>query len=202
MLEELCRGALWDACNECADKAPLVTVKGKPWKQVPQFTSFFDSGYLVFDWHGMPIEKIVRYRPDSVIRKSWVWFNENADAICKGYIDKRHGGNLENAMRSFGTFSALFADFKDYFAERKNVFMEKTEMALQTRKEELARKGKTPQSHGGVANLLKVLTKTMQGQGSSIHTIAKVQYTVCLQAGIFIPDEFLTDVLTATDIMG
>lgn len=66
---------------------------------------------------------------------------------------------------------------------------------------ELAKRGKSPQSHGGVANLLKVLTKTMHDQGSSIYSIAKVQYAVCMQAGIFIPDEFLTDVLVANEIM-
>ena len=57
-------------------------------------------------------------------------------------------------------------------------------------------------SHGGVANLLKVLTKTMNEQGSTIRTIAKVQYAVCLQAGIYIPDEFITDVLVAEDMAG
>ena len=57
-----------------------------------------------------------------------------------------------------------------------------------------------PNSHGGVANLLRVLTKTMNAQGSSIRTIAKVQYTVCLQAGIYVPEEFMNDVLTAADI--
>ena len=55
-------------------------------------------------------------------------------------------------------------------------------------------------SHGGVANLLKVLTKTMHEQGSSIRTIAKVQYAICTQAGIYVPDEFITDVLVAADI--
>lgn len=55
-------------------------------------------------------------------------------------------------------------------------------------------------SHGGVANLLRVLTKTMHEQGSTIRTIAKVQYAICLQAGIYVPEEFMTDVLTAADI--
>ena len=79
--------------------------------------------------------------------------------------------------------------------------MERTEQALSERKEELAKRGKTPQSHGGVANLLKVLTKTMHDQGSTILTIAKVQYAVCIQAGIYIPEEFLTDVLVAQEIV-
>lgn len=59
---------------------------------------------------------------------------------------------------------------------------------------------KTPQSHGGVANLLKVLTKTMEKQGSDIASIAKVQYAVCVQAGIYIPDEFIRDVAVTLDM--
>ena len=59
---------------------------------------------------------------------------------------------------------------------------------------------KTPQSHGGVANLLKVLTKTMEKQGSDISSIAKVQYVVCVQAGIYIPNEFIRDVAVTLDM--
>jgi hypothetical protein len=58
---------------------------------------------------------------------------------------------------------------------------------------------KTPSSHGGVANLLKVLTKTMLQRGASLDTIAKTQYAICTQAGIYIPSEFLTDVSVALD---
>ena len=57
-----------------------------------------------------------------------------------------------------------------------------------------------PQSHGGVANLLKVLTATMKAQGSSIKSIAKMQYAICLQAGIYVPEEFITDILVAANI--
>lgn len=38
----------------------------------------------------------------------------------------------------------------------------------------LKRKGKTTGTHGGVANLLKTLTKTMEKQGADIRSIAKV----------------------------
>ena len=78
--------------------------------------------------------------------------------------------------------------------------MQETNNLIDVKKGELKRQGKMPQSHGGVANLLKVLTQTMKAQGSSIKTIAKVQYTVCIQAGIYIPEEFITDVLVAANI--
>ena len=58
-----------------------------------------------------------------------------------------------------------------------------------------------PQSHGGVANLLKVLTKTMEKQCADIMNIAKVQYAVCIQAGIYIPDDFVQDVAVAMDVL-
>ena len=58
---------------------------------------------------------------------------------------------------------------------------------------------KIPHSHGGVANLLKVLTNTMKMQGADIRSIAKVQYAICKQAGIYISDEFIEDVAVAME---
>lgn len=47
---------------------------------------------------------------------------------------------------------------------------------------------------------MKVLTKTMEKQGADIANIAKVQYAVCVQAGIYIPDEFVRDVAVTLDM--
>ena len=68
-------------------------------------------------------------------------------------------------------------------------------------KKQILESGKQPNSHGGVANLLKTLTKTMEKQGASIQSIAKVKYTICMQAGIYIPDEFIEDVAIALSVM-
>ena len=76
--------------------------------------------------------------------------------------------------------------------------MEKMEIDIQKVKEMSEKK--TPQSHGGVANLLKVLTKTMEKQGADIASIAKVQYAICIQAGIYIPDDFVRDVAVTLDM--
>ena len=73
--------------------------------------------------------------------------------------------------------------------------MEKMEVDIQNVRDMSAKK--TPQSHGGVANLLKVLTKTMEKQGADI---AKVQYAIWVQAGIYIPDEFIRDVAVTLDM--
>ena len=79
--------------------------------------------------------------------------------------------------------------------------MDKTETAISAWTTEMTKTGKIPQSHGGVANLLKILTKTMKEQRSGIESIAKMQYAICMQAGIYIIPEFLTDVLVAEDLM-
>lgn len=42
---------------------------------------------------------------------------------------------------------------------------------------------------------------TREKQGADIKNIAKVLYAVCIQAGIYIPDEFLMDVAIAADIL-
>lgn len=57
-------------------------------------------------------------------------------------------------------------------------------------------------SHGGIANLLKVLTKTMEQQGADIRNIAKMQYGICRQAGILIPNEFIEDVAVVLNAQG
>ena len=41
----------------------------------------------------------------------------------------------------------------------------------------------------------------MEKQGADIKSIAKVQYAVCMQAGIYIPDEFIEDVAVALTIV-
>ena len=48
----------------------------------------------------------------------------------------------------------------------------------------------------------KTLTKTMEKQGADIRSIAKVQYTICMQAGIYIPDEFIEDVAVIVNAEG
>lgn len=199
MLEELCRSAMFDMCNAVAKKERLVKLKGT--KRTNQWLGFFNSSLDGFHWGYLPLTKAVNSRRNTTIRRAWVWFNENSKQICEAYIRDEYGGDIELAMRSAGTFQTLFKDFKEYFAKRRDLIVDKMEKAVAEGKQKLAKAGRLPQSHGGVANLLKVLTKTMHEQGNSIYTVAKVQYAICVQAGIYIPDEFLTDVLTAVDAM-
>jgi hypothetical protein len=202
MLEELCRSSFYTACCEKKHSEGLVYLKGRP-RPTKMLADFQIDQYMKFDWHFLPIDTFIGRgkRRNSTQRLAWVWFNEHAKQIRDAYIKKEYGGDIGLAMMFAGNFDTLFTEFLDYFSARRKAFMEKTENALAVNKTALSNRGKSPQSHGGVANLLKVLTKTMHDQGSSIFSIAKVQYAVCMQAGIFIPEEFLTDVLVAQEIM-
>lgn len=198
MLESFCRPKIYDKCIKVTGSEPLCWLKGQ---QKPEwdYEGFYAPGqidkYIVFD-----TDLYKRINRSKTGRKAASLFSRKGDVICEGYINEVFG-NWETAINQLGTFNNLAKGFEEYFEERKKQFMEKTEDIIAKLPKQITKSGTIrTNSHGGVANLLKVLTRTMHEQGSSIRTIAKVQYAVCTQAGIFIPDEFITDVLTAADI--
>lgn len=130
--------------------------------------------------------------------KCRMYFEENSKSIAEKYIQMRWG-TAENAVEHTNSFLGLCADFAKWFNERRDGFLKEMDAAIaEIKKFQMSEK---PQSHGGVANLLKVLTKTMEKQGADITNIAKVQYAICIQAGIYIPDEFVQDVAVAMNIL-
>ena len=134
-------------------------------------------------------------------RKAVGLLSRNGMHIGDAWIREVYNGDWLNAIRKHINFNEFFDDFEKWFAEKRRKFMEKSaEMILAMRPDIKDIKLIKTHSHGGVANLLKVLTKTMNEQGSTIQSIAKMQFCVCTQAGIYLPDEFVTDVLTAIDI--
>ena len=200
MLEAFCRGNVWEQCKRVTGEAPLVSLRGKAvthW----EFEGFYDgfSGYTVYN-NGI-VKKIIHEPTNSPRRKAVGLFSRNGEKIFQGMIDERYHGDWREAILAKKTFGYLWNEFEDYFDERRRQFMKKTDEIIAQMPKQLTQAGKIrTNSHGGVANLLKVLTKTMQAQGSTIRTIAKVQYAICTQAGIYVPDEFITDVLVAADI--
>ena len=145
-------------------------------------------------------KKLVKQPFGSPLRLAASLFSKHGEKICDSYVKERFG-TWEQAIKDSGTFDNLVKGFERYFAERKMKFMEKTDKLIEQMPKLLTKDGRIrTNSHGGVANLLKVLTRTMHEQGSSIRTIAKVQYSICTQAGIYVPDEFITDVLVAADM--
>ena len=201
MIENFARTGIYDKF-ETVCTVPLITLKGHRKPVYPDWYIYFFDRADRYGVYGKGVAPMVLRSPsNSVIRKCLGFFSRNGAEIGQLYIDSHFGGSWETAMKETETFNSFMDGFNDFFEERRRLFMEKTDALIQQEAGNMAeRKSRFPQSHGGVANLLKVLTKTMQEQGSSIRTIAKVQYAVCLQAGIHIPEEFITDVLVVADM--
>lgn len=125
------------------------------------------------------------------------YFEDNSGKIISIFLRDTYG-TIETAVSHTDSFMKLSEEFQNWFDERRMKFMEQTDTDIQKWKEACA--ANKPQSHCGVANLLKVLTKTMEKQGADIANVAKVQYAICVQAGIYIPDEFVRDVAVTLDM--
>ena len=123
------------------------------------------------------------------------FFMKNSNGLCNCFLLEKYSGNVENAMDKTGKFDILYQQFLNWFDQKRRDF--RMTFDIEESKKQIFENGKRPNSHGGVANLLKVLTKTMDKQGAGIENIAKMQYTICMQAGIYIPDEFIEDVAVA-----
>lgn len=121
------------------------------------------------------------------------WFQENGDYICDLWIKDMYG-NISNALNSNKSFNELWNNYLNWFNHKRTELRNKMKQELRKSTGNASQELQIPRSHGGVANLLKVLTKTMKMQGADIRSIAKVQYSICTQAGIYIPDEFIEDV--------
>ena len=113
-------------------------------------------------------------------------------------------GSKEAAFWKTETRYELQVAYMDWFEKKRKELRAKMKDNMITKECNIAltKKGKTTGTHGGVANLLKTLTKTMEKQGADIRSIAKVQYTICMQAGIYIPDEFIEDVAVIVNAEG
>lgn len=114
-------------------------------------------------------------------------------------------GNVKRAILETSTWIELWNDFEDWFEEKRKRFMVKMDdqiAEIMSKKEVVTGKSRKPAPVGAVANLCKELRRTMELQGADITSIAKVEYAVCVQNGLYIPDEFLTDVAVALDVEG
>lgn len=127
---------------------------------------------------------------------------DRGNVFIQCFLNAYYHNSLEIAIKCTETFEQLWQQLLEYFNMRKEKFMERQKAEIDIAKQTGIANKKTPQSHGGVANLLKVLTKTMEKQGADIKNIAKMQYAICKQAGIYIPDEFLTDVAVMLEATG
>lgn len=199
MIESYCRYEMFEQCKRVTGQKPLVRLKDSH-EVIWEFEQFFSgmSGFgIIMDNR----EFRNRRERDMTFRKAVGILSRNGKHIGDAWIREVYNGDWLDAIRKHYNFNEFFADFEKWFAEKRRKFMDKTaEMILAIRPDIKDIKLIKTNSHGGVANLLKVLTKTMNEQGSTIQSIAKMQFCVCTQAGIYLPDEFITDVLTAVDL--
>ena len=199
MVERVCENALKHLCRQVVERhnPPLVRLKGdKKNISANPFKDFVDSEFGWFDTYlaRMSMRRAVCHD------KCVALFNQKSSFLCLIFLTQKYDGDLESAMTQAGKFEVLYQEFLNWFDDKRREFQ--MQFNVSEAKKQMLENGKRPNSHGGVANLLKTLTKTMEKQGASIQSIAKVQYTICMQAGIYIPDEFIEDVAVVLSVMG
>lgn len=200
-LEHICKTELRDMAQKVFDKKskPLVRLKGECPKESEfdnKQKTYFDnsSSWYQFTWQRGRCGWGSQYW---LTAKCENYFEANSERFILNFLSETYG-DIETAVAQTECFTELWNGFQRWFDERRKRFMEQTELDIQKWKGICG--SAKPQSHGGVANLLKVLTKTMEKQGADIQNIARVQYAVCVQAGIYIPDEFIRDVAVTLDM--
>ena len=198
MLERVCENTLKRLCRQVVERhnPPLVRLKGdKKNISTNPFKNFVDGEFGWFDTYLVGMSKPRAMCHDKCV----AFFNQKSSFLCLIFLTQKYDGDLESAMTQTRKFEVLYQEFLNWFDDKRRRFQ--MQFNVSEAKKQMLENGKRPNSHGGVANLLKTLTKTMEKQGASIQSIAKVQYTICMQAGIYIPDEFIEDVAIALSVM-
>ena len=198
MLERVCEGALKKMCRPIvkAHNPPIVRLKGDITEYPPNpYKNFVNSEFGWFDTYLIGMSRRRAMCHDKCV----AFFNQKSSFLCLIFLTQKYDGDLESAMTQTGKFEVLYQEFLNWFDDKRRKLQ--MQFNVSEAKKQMLENGKRPNSHGGVANLLKTLTKTMEKQGASIQSIAKVQYTICMQAGIYIPDEFIEDVAVALSVM-
>ena len=199
-MERFCNATFKSMCETVFHKkcSKLISVKGTEIKQNAfdrKYQTYFNgNSWYQYSWYSGRCKWGYTY---FLKGKCELYFQTHAGDIINLFISETYI-SIENAILNTDCYLELWESFASWFDDRRKKFMEKMEVDIKKVME--MQEKKTPQSHGGVANLLKVLTKTMEKQGSDISSIAKVQYAICVQAGIYIPDEFIRDVAVTLDM--
>ena len=198
MVERVCENSLKRLCRPIveAHNPPKVRLKGDTKEYPPNpYKDFVNGEFGWFDTYLVRMSKTRAMCHDKCV----AFFDKNAEKICTAFMREEYHSDVEYAMFKTMDFAVLFQKFLNWFDDKRRDFQ--MQFNVSEAKKQMLENGKRPNSHGGVANLLKTLTKTMEKQGASIQSIAKVQYTICMQAGIYIPDEFIEDVAVALSVM-
>ena len=198
MVERVCENALKRLCRQVVERhnPPLVRLKDdKTDIPINPFKDFINGEFGWFDTYLIGMSKPRAMCHDKCV----AFFDKKSSFLCLIFLTQKYDGDIEAAMAKTQKFDVLYQEFLNWFDDKRRKFQ--MQFNVSEAKKQMLENGKRPNSHGGVANLLKTLTKTMEKQGASIQSIAKVQYTICMQAGIYIPDEFIEDVAVALSVM-
>ena len=198
MVERVCENALKHLCRQVVKRhnPPLVRLKDdKTVIPTNPFKNFVNGEFGWFDTYLFGMSRRRAMCHDKCV----AFFNQKSSFLCLIFLTQKYDGDLETSMVKTQKFDVLYQEFLNWFDDKRRKFQ--MQFNVTEAKKQMLENGKRPNSHGGVANLLKTLTKTMEKQGASIQSIAKVQYAICMQAGIYIPDEFIEDVAVALSVM-
>lgn len=161
----------------------LIQKRDRWFAEIRVLSSFIPVNYSVGNW--------------SIRKRKSLAFMLNSDKWIDVFLNEMFG-SAKAAFWKTETSEELKCAYILWFDSKRKELREKMQKEstdiINRDGKSITKIGKPSAPHGGVANLLKVLTKTMEKQGSDIQSIAKVQYTICMQAGIYIPEEFIEDV--------
>ena len=208
------RLALYDIVNDVGNSKrltppfPLYAVKGDSWQAYQRRKREYEISEELRDmWFGKTASIVALSNvklPKGKCSKRKIraarFFLSPEDWSEVFYTDC-YGGK-EKAYEQTERKEELIQRYIEWFAEKRKEMRKGMESGIKQEIERIVKKDETcvnvyknvRGNQGGVANLLKVLTKTMERQGADIRSIAKVQYSICQQAGIMIPEEFIEDV--------
>ena len=202
----------------------IVTDVGNSKMLTPPFSMYAVKGDSWQTYHRRKREyEISKERRDMWLGKTASIAALSNVKLTKGYCSKRKIGAEKFFLRSKDWSEVFYTDcyggkekayeqterkeeliqrYIEWVAEKRKEMRKGMESGIKQEIESIVKKDETcvnvyknvRGNQGGVANLLKVLTKTMERQGADIRSIAKVQYSICQQAGIMIPEEFIEDV--------
>lgn len=129
------------------------------------------------------------------------FYSYMGDWLPQFLFDKYRTTDAYKIYQSTENSRVIVDDFNNWFEKKREAFRMKTDLAIQQATGGKVATGKPAPSHGGIANLLRVLTRNMEARHLPLIDIAKVQYTVCCQAGVYLPEEFMEDVMILADDM-
>lgn len=158
---------------------------------------FYDERFQDYSWVSY---KTVGNKKNFFRARCEKFLHEHIGELAEHFCRAKYG-SVKTAFIKTTHWIDLWNEFEEWYEGRRKKFMAKMQNEIAKNNKGEVIPTKKPNSHGGVANLLKVLTKTMEQQGADIRSIAKMQYAVCTQAGVRLPDEFLTDVAVALDVL-